>query len=306
MPSGSSTWEEWKDKILYSGNALYQLIFAIVAVFLAFRIIQVFLALFLVDSTLFSEIRAYLSVSNDPMEVLTQPWSLVTYMFLHAGFFHILFNMLIFYWFGRIFQEYLGDRRLISTFILGGIAGAIVFILAYQIFPALAQRAAVTGMVGASAGVMAIVIGAATLLPDFSLSLILIGPVRLKYIAGFMVLISFLGTAGSNAGGEFSHLGGALYGFFYIKQMDKGMDLGEWLMQGIDKLKEAFTSSSSDRKSGFKVHRNQEKPKYKTYPGEKDKKADQKEVDRILDKIAENGYDSLTEEERKTLFKASK
>ena len=306
MPSGSSTWEEWKARILYSGNALYQLIFAIVAVFLAFRIVEVVFALFLMDSTLFADIRAYLSVSNDPMEVLTQPWSVVTYMFLHAGFFHILFNMLIFYWFGRIFQEYLGDRRLVSTFLVGGIAGALVFIIAYQVFPALAQRAAVAGMVGASAGVMAVVVGAATLLPDFTLNLILIGPVRLKYIAGFMVLISFLGTAGSNAGGEFSHLGGALYGFLYIKQLDKGRDLGEWLMQGIDKIKEAFTGSSKKQASGFKVHRNEQKKKYRTYPGEKDKKADQKEIDRILDKIAESGYDSLTEEERRTLFKASK
>ena len=241
MPGASSTWEEWKDSILYSGNALYQLIFSIVAVFLVFRVFQVIFSLFLVDSDLFMTIRSYLSVSNEPMEILTQPWSLVTYMFLHAGFFHILFNMLIFYWFGRIFQEYLGDRRLISTFILGGVAGAIVFILAYQLFPALSQRAAVTGMVGASAGVMAIVVGAATLLPDFSLNLLLIGPVRLKYIAGFMVLISFLGTAGSNAGGEFSHLGGALFGFVYIKQLDKGRDIGEWLMQGVDKIKLAFT-----------------------------------------------------------------
>lgn len=305
MPSGSSTWEEWKDRILYSGNALYQLIFAIVAVFLAFRIVQVFLSLFLVDSTLFTTIRSYLSVSNEPIEVLTQPWSLITYMFLHAGFFHILFNMLIFYWFGRIFQEYLGDRRLISTFILGGIAGAIVFILAYQLFPALSQRAAVTGMVGASAGVMAIVVGAATLLPDFSLNLLLIGPVRLKYIAGFMVLISFLGTAGSNAGGEFSHLGGALFGFLYIKQLDKGRDIGEWLMQGVDKIKLAFSGGEGGSESSFKVHRNQ-KSQYKTYPAEKDKKAQQKEIDRILDKIAESGYDSLTKEERDTLFNASK
>ena len=305
MPGASSTWEEWKDSILYSGNALYQLIFSIVAVFLVFRVFQVIFSLFLVDSDLFMTVRSYLSVSNEPMEILTQPWSLVTYMFLHAGFFHILFNMLIFYWFGRIFQEYLGDRRLISTFILGGFAGAIVFILAYQLFPALSQRAAVTGMVGASAGVMAIVVGAATLLPDFSLNLLLIGPVRLKYIAGFMVLISFLGTAGSNAGGEFSHLGGALFGFVYIKQLDKGRDIGEWLMQGVDKIKLAFTGDGKATNSSFKVHRN-EQPQFKTYPAEKDKKTKQKEIDRILDKIAESGYDSLTQEEKDTLFKASK
>jgi membrane associated rhomboid family serine protease len=305
MPGASSTWEEWKDSILYSGNALYQLIFSIVAVFLVFRVFQVIFSLFLVDSELFMTIRSYLSVSNEPMEILTQPWSLVTYMFLHAGFFHILFNMLIFYWFGRIFQEYLGDRRLISTFILGGVAGAVVFILAYQLFPALSQRAAVTGMVGASAGVMAIVVGAATLLPDFSLNLLLVGPVRLKYIAGFMVLISFLGTAGSNAGGEFSHLGGALFGFLYIKQLDKGRDIGEWLMQGVDKIKLAFSGDGKATSSSFKVHRN-EQPQFKTYPAEKDKKTKQKEIDRILDKIAESGYDSLTQEEKDTLFKASK
>ncbi len=306
MVSGNSIWNDIKFNVFESGNTLYQLIFINVAVFLVFGTVKVLLTWFLVNPALLSEIQSYLAVSHEPFEVLIKPWTLVTYMFLHAGLFHILFNMLIFYWFGRIFQEYLGNKRLLSTFISGGIAGAVTFILAYQVIPVLAQNPVSAGMVGASAGVMAIVVAAATLLPDFTLSLILIGPVRLKYIAIVMVLLSFLGTAGSNAGGEFAHLGGAIYGFFYIRQLQKGTDMGQWVNSAYEGLKSLFTGNKSPQ-SNFKVHRNDSQSKgYKTYRSEKGKKAQQKEIDRILDKIAESGYDSLTEEERQTLFRASK
>lgn len=306
MLSGNSFWEELKYRIFESGNTLYQLIFINVAVFLVFGVVQVLFTWFLVNQSLLAEIQSYLAVSHVPFEVLTKPWTLITYMFLHAGFFHILFNMLIFYWFGMIFQEYLGNKKLLSTFIAGGIAGAIVFILAYQLIPVLAQNPVAGGMVGASAGVMAVTVATATLLPEFSLHLLLIGPVRLKYIALVLVVLSFLGTAGSNAGGEFAHLGGALYGFLYIKQLQKGNDIGQWVITAYDKIKAFFTGSEGN-KGGFKVHHNEkQKSTGKTYRSEKGKKAQQKEIDRILDKIAESGYDSLTEEERDTLFRASK
>ncbi len=308
MLNGNSFWEEIKFKIFNSGNTLYQLIFINVAVFLVFGVIQVLLKWFLINPGLSREIQSFLAVSHEPIEVLTKPWTLITYMFLHAGFFHILFNMLIFYWFGLIFQEYLGNKKLLSTFISGGIAGAIVFILAYQVIPLLAQNPVAGGMVGASAGVMAVVVGTATLLPDFTLNLLLLGPVRLKWIALVLVILSFLGTAGSNAGGEFSHLGGALYGFIYIRQLQAGKDIGQWVNTVYDGIKSLFTGTSKSSEKGFKVHHNEKAyaEKSRTYRSEKGKKAKQKEIDRILDKIAESGYDSLTKEERETLFKASK
>ena len=305
MMSGNSIWDEIKFKIFQSGNTLYQLIFIIPSVFIGLRLLDVFYWLFTRQVTVVNTVNEYLAVPHDPIQVLTKPWTLITYMFQHADIWHILFNMLIFYWFGRIFQEYMGNKKLLSTFIVGGIAGALIFIIAYQVFPALSNTAVDANMVGASAGVMAVVVATATLLPDFKLNLLLLGPVSLKYIAMFMVVISLLGSAGANAGGQISHIGGALYGFIYMRQLQKGTDIGEWFTNLYDSIKSLFSGVRT--KSNFKVHRNEERQKtHKTYPGEKDKKREQKEIDRILDKIAESGYDSLTKEERDKLFKASK
>jgi membrane associated rhomboid family serine protease len=303
MNGTSSIWEDIKFKVFESGDTLYQLIFINVAVFVVFNVLKVFLLLFQLDAGISNQIYDFLAVPADPVEVLTHPWTLITYMFMHGGIFHILFNMLILYWFGRIFQEYLGNRKLFSTFIVGGLAGAAIFILAYQIFPLLSEMEPAFGMVGASAGVLAVVAATATLLPDFTLNLLLFGPVRLKYIAMVLVLLSLLKLAGANSGGNFAHIGGAIYGYFFIRQLQQGNDIGQWFNNTWDKIRDVFSSASSSGSSSFKVHRNKTQgSKAKT----KQKDVDQKEIDRILDKIAESGYDSLTDQERDTLFKASK
>lgn len=206
---------------------------------------------------------------------------------MHAGFFHILFNMLWLYWMGQIFEEYLGNKRTIGLYLLGGLSGALFFVLAYNFLPAFAGVVSGSTVVGASASVMAIIIATATLLPDYTISLMFIGPVRLKWIAIFYVLIDFLSIAGPNAGGEIAHLGGALFGFIYIKQLQRGHD---WIgaIRGIfkssSKLKVA--TRNSDRNSNSKPR--------------------QEEIDRILDKISQAGYDSLNKQEKEVLFRASK
>lgn len=214
-------------------------------------------------------------------------WTPFTYMFMHAGVFHILFNMLWLYWIGQIFEEYLGNKRTIGLYLLGGLTGAIFFIAAYNIFPFFAPVLAGSTVVGASASVMAIIVATATLLPNYSISLILIGPVKLKWIALFYVVIDFLSIAGPNAGGEFAHLGGALFGFIYIRQLQRGHD---WIgaITGIFKKRSKMkvVSRNSDRNTSGKPR--------------------QDEIDRILDKITESGYESLNKQERETLSRASK
>lgn len=213
--------------------------------------------------------------------------------------------MLNLYWFGQLVREYLGERKLLSLYILGGIAGGILYILSYNFIPYFADRAAYSFMIGASASVLAIVVGAATLLPNFAFNLILIGPIRIKYIAAFLVLLSISGAVGDNAGGNIAHIGGALIGWVFIKQLQRGTDMGRPVHAVLD-----FFTGLFKRKPNLKVtHRrttgtttaNGSTSSTVGQPG----KPSQYEIDRILDKISSSGYESLSKEEKQKLFQAS-
>ena len=155
-------------------------------------------------------------------------WQFITYMFLHSSdsFFHILFNMLFLYWFGLLVHQYLGSRKLTNLYILGGLFGAAFYLLIYNLAPYFSGSVDNSLMLGASAGVYAVVGGAATLAPQTTFVLLLLGPVKIVYIAAFYVILSFANSIGANAGGEIAHLGGALLGYLYITQLRKGRDLG--------------------------------------------------------------------------------
>lgn len=282
-----NTWQQIQYKMLRSGSRVNLLIGINVLVYLLVGIAEV------IDKVGFqSDFIEY--YSNELLllpaflpRVASHFWTPFTYMFMHAGIFHILFNMLWLYWIGQIFEEYLGNKRTIGLYLLGGLTGAIFFIAAYNIFPFFAPVLSGSTVVGASASVMAIIVATATLLPDYSIGLILIGPVKLKWIALFYVVVDFLSIAGPNAGGEFAHLGGALFGFIYIKQLQRGHD---WIgaIAGIFK-----------KRSKMKVvSRNSD--------GNISGKPRQDEIDRILDKITDSGYESLNKQERETLSRASK
>jgi membrane associated rhomboid family serine protease len=260
-----------------------------VFVFLAVYIPAIFEQLFrgFGNSIILAYADEYLNLPAYLPRLLDHFWTPVTYMFMHAGFFHILFNMLWLYWMGQIFEEYLGNKRTIGLYILGGLTGALFFVLAYNFLPAFSGVVAGSTVVGASASVMAIIIATATLLPDYSISLMFIGPVKLKWIAIFYVLIDFLSIAGPNAGGEIAHLGGALFGFIYIKQLQRGHD---W----IGAINKIFKPQSKMKVAAKNSERNSSsKPR-------------QEEIDRILDKISQAGYDSLNKQEKEILFRASK
>ncbi|QXV66629.1 rhomboid family intramembrane serine protease [Mucilaginibacter sp. 21P] len=289
----STLWQDIQYKMLKSHSRLSLLIGVNVILFLAVNIVSVIwkLANNMGDDTIMYYTNEYLLLPASLPKLAHRFWTPFTYMFMHAGFFHILFNMLWLYWMGQIFEEYLGNKRTIGLYIFGGLAGGLLFVAAYNLIPGFTRidAAANATVVGASASVMAIIIATATLLPNYTIQLFLIGPVKLKWLAIFYIVIDFIGIAGANAGGEIAHLGGALMGFIYIKQLQRGND---WvggitkLFAPKPKLKVVSTNFSAKKAVAGVPH--------------------QDEIDRILDKISATGYDSLSKQEKESLDSLSK
>ncbi|MEE4196585.1 MAG: rhomboid family intramembrane serine protease [Bacteroidales bacterium] len=278
-----------------SGNTLIKLLYLNIAVFLAVKIVGVIFFLLATEQTF--SIAHWFAVPADFSNLIYKPWTIFTYMFLHVDFFHILFNMLWFYWFGMIFLSYFDEKKLLSLYLTGGLAGAALYILAFNIFPAFAGIVPVSYALGASASVIAIVIAVSVYAPNHTIHLLLFGPVKLKYIALVTIAIDVLSIASSNAGGHIAHLGGALFGYLFVQQYKKGKNINKGFDRLMDKLFTLF-------KPKPKIKVTYKKPMTDIeYNKQKVKK--QEEVDRILDKIAQSGYDSLTKKEKETLFKNS-
>jgi len=197
---GGGILEEFKNAFSRGNNAHIQLILINLVVFLVLIISNVFLDL-LMGTKAFDFVITQLAMPSNINKFIVKPWTLVTYMFVHIGFFHILFNMLFLYWFGKLIQEYLGSARVVSLYVIGGMAGGIMYILLYNIMGFYADRVDSSILFGASAGVFAVVVGAATLMPNHAFFLLFIGAVKIKYIALFYVILSFTQITGSNAGG---------------------------------------------------------------------------------------------------------
>jgi membrane associated rhomboid family serine protease len=279
--------QDLKFKVFQSGNPSYLYIGLNTIVFVAIALVN--LPLFLSGNGDIYEgfIR---DIFGFPALISRLPerfYTILTYQFFHDGFLHLLFNMLWLFWMGRIFLDFMKPRQFHFIYLAGGFAGALTYLLAYNIFPAFALATA-TGatIIGSSASVMAIVVATATLVPDYGLNLLLFGEIKLKYLALAYIVMDVIGIATANAGGSFAHLGGALLGFTYIKVLQKGTD---W-------------SNIFKRKPKLRVVKNE-------FAGKAQKNnntVDQKEIDAILDKISQTGYDKLSREEKDTLFKASK
>jgi len=287
-------------------NALTKLLLINGAVFAVLIILK---AIFFVSQAngVYALIMRQLELSANPSVLMRHPWTVLTYAFIHADFFHILFNMLNLYWFGQVIREYLGNRRLVSLYILGALAGATCFWLSFNSLPVF-QPLAEAGqtVVGASAAVTAIIVAAATLLPDYTFMVILLGPVKIKWIALVVVLVSVAGISGGNAGGQLAHLGGALLGFVFIKQMQAGRDMGRpvqaigrWLTR-LTTRRPAMEVSYRTGGSGARGGSALAAPKAKVATG-----TAPEEVDLILDKISRSGYESLSKDEKQKLFRAS-
>ncbi len=248
----------------------------------------------------------YVSVSSNT-EVLSQlPWTIFTYMFVQYDFFHILFNMYMLYLGGKLFSDYLGSKRLLATYILGGIIGALFYIIAFNVFPVFDQVKYNSIALGASASVLAVFIATAYYLPNHKFYLMFIGAVKLKHIAIVFILIDILSISRNNPGGHIAHLGGAFYGFIYIWLLKKGTDINEFFVFILKKIESLFYKPVRPK---MKINVQDTKTKTGRPLSDEEylevKAQNQKKMDAILDKISKSGYESLSKEEKELLFRMS-
>jgi len=272
-------------------GALAQIIAASVALYVVLAVLGL-LAFLAGQWAGFDALLNYLRLPSELDVLLYRPWTLVTHAFFHhpTAVFHIVFNMLWLFWFGRIYRDHLADRHVWATFGLGVAAGAAFYIIGYNLLPVFDGQIAYLN--GASAGVNAIIVATAALVPNFTVSLMFIGPVRIKWIALILVLLDLALLPEGNPGGRLAHIGGASLGLLYIYNLKKGTDFSAPFARLADRL-----SARPDRsaRSVRVSHRNSSKP---------GGSPSQQEIDHILDKIASVGYDKLTKEEKQTLLNA--
>lgn len=288
-------------KFLRRGSIVMRLLIINVAVWLLVSVVLVFAFLFnIAEEGAQGVIIDLFAVPSSLGELALRPWTLFTYMFLHINFFHILFNMLWLYWFGRIFLEFLGKRQLLATYILGGLAGGVLYIFAYNVFPVFSEALPFSHALGASAAVMAIVTAIAFYTPNYSIHLFLIGRIRIVYIAIVLFVLDFFMIRSGNSGGHIAHIGGAIYGFIYAGYLRRGRDWSNIIdLFSMRGLKRYFTTTKKPG-GGEDFGRPISDEEYNYHKAEQ-----QKIIDRILDKISKSGYDSLTKEEKEILFKSS-
>lgn len=272
--------EDIKNKVFKSGNPVFLYIGINVALFIVTALLGVFFDFAGQKGFIKGLVDNYLAFPSNPNHWLTHIYTIISYQFFHADVFHILFNMIWLYWMGQLFLDFVKPRQFHFVYLVGGIIGVVFFALIYNLVPYYAGRNAT--IIGSSAAVSAVLVACATLVPNYSIRLMFLGNVKIKFLVLAFILLDILGTTGTNAGGSLAHLGGALFGFVYIKLLQNGTDL----------------SSVFKKKPKLKVVRNDTfKPK--------NTGVNQKDVDAILDKISQSGYDKLTKEEKETLFKAS-
>lgn len=278
-----------------TGNAVIRLIFVNVAVFVLFYLVSLVFTLFNLTAFDFS---TYLAVPSAIPALLAKPWTLISYMFFHQNFFHILFNMIALYWFGQLFLMYFNQKQLTALYFIGGIAGAIIYILSFNFFPYFILHYPNVLLLGASGSIMAIITAVAFHAPNMEMQMLFIGRIKLKWIAIIFILTSFFGITSNNAGGELAHLGGALAGYLFVVSLRKGRDL----TKGLNRIFDGITNLLKGRK--LRVVKNRKEPKRKMNDAEYNmhKAKSMEEIDRILDKIKTSGYESLTAEEKRKLF----
>ncbi len=239
---------------------------------------------------------SWIALPSPVLSMLKKPWTLFTHMFVHQGVWHLGFNMLWFYWFGRIVGDLIGDRKILPLYFMGGLFGAFTYLLFATLF-------GWSGIAfGASAAVMSFVVAAGFLAPEYEMRLLLFGNVKLKYIALAAVLLDLVMLSdGNNTGGRIAHLGGAVFGGLYIYLLREGRDLLAPFTNIMERPQPKYQPPSHMEV----VHSVRRKPKTKssTTPPARDIQA---QVDAILDKINKSGYDSLSKEDKEILYQASK
>lgn len=284
-----------------TGSMLIKLIFINVGVFLLLRIGALVCALSGIPETMWLH---WVELPSDPAILARTPWTVVTYMFSQYDALHILFNMLWFYWFGQIFMLTDTSRRLVALYIYGGVAGALAFLGVYNLLPAFSH---ITGwLIGSSASVIAIVTATAIAHPDYKVSLLFLGEVSLKWIAIVTIGIDLISMGGTNAGGHIAHLGGAAMGAVYGCMLRNGRDITRPLNRLLDSLANIFTRPKQPRQRQYSRPDYHYRPKDNDRPSRESAQNANDTLDEILDKIRKSGYTSLSADEKRRLFEASK
>ena len=248
----------------------------------------------------------WVELPSDLSLLIRRPWTLVTYMFSHYALLHILFNMLWLYWLGRIFMEYFSPKQLTGVYLLGGWGGALLFLLAYNLMPSLAGNSVF--LIGASASVLAVIVATAVYAPDYKIGLLFLGEVAIKWVAIVTVAIYLIGMETGNIGGNIAHIGGALVGAWFALRIKRGRDITRPLNAVLDAVVGIFNGRSFSwpaARRGNKARPQQSTTQQRQQPSRFDTVSEE-ELDRVLKKIKDAGYDALTDAERDMLFKASR
>lgn len=326
-----SIWDDVRREFSF-GNMINKIIIVNVAVYLVVNIFWVILQLAngIPDTppAFYRQAINFFSISDSWLHMLTHPWTLVSHMFLHEGFWHLVFNMLFLFWFGRIFGDLLGDRRVLPLYIAGGIAGFLAYFLAFNLT---SLGSGQSFALGASGAVACILTAAGSFAPEYGIRLLFFGTVRLKWIVFFTIMVQIIGLGTIyNIGGTIDHLGGIIFGFLYVFYLRRGTDLTSPVVKSIDWIQDTWHGfqqpSKEHQRSGpraayrggkpIKDTTTKTRPSFKRKAGGKDKKkkasgnekpqeSHQEQLDAILDKIKDKGYNSLTKEEKDFLFRAS-
>ncbi|HOY18968.1 MAG TPA: rhomboid family intramembrane serine protease [Haliscomenobacter sp.] len=320
-----SIWEDLKREFNY-GNAVTRIILVNVAVFVGINLVNIGLYLFngwKADSTAFKQFLDYFCMSSDWKFVLFHPWVIITNMFSHYSFSHILWNMIFYHMCGRIVGDLLGNKRVLPIYLMGGIAGAAMFFITENLLNGGPFAGGPSTALGASAAVMATVVISGVIAPDYVIRLLLIGDVKLKYIVFTLIFLdlTFIAVGDSNSGGLFAHIGGDVFGFMYAWQLRKGNDFAFPFIRFFDWWDGAWSRWRTGKapQRGPKVAYKNPKVREKTTAGRHDSNkrstsapprydnmSHQEQLDAILDKIKQHGYESLSTEEKEFLFNASK
>ncbi len=301
-----SIWDNIKNAFKRPDNGHLQLVIINVVVFL------LSVTVYFIGNAISKDVGAALykkifTLPSNFFDFLLQPWGLITYFFSHSlgDIFHIVGNMIGLYFFGKVFINFLGQRKFINLYVLGGLAGGIAFLLVYNLVPSLGNRH--IPLVGASASVLAIATGLMTYMPDFEFAIFGVFKVKIKWIVLIYIITSYISIAmDSNFGGGVAHLGGVAMGWFFVFQTKRGRNIGKWVsaillgVQGMFKRKPKMSSSYGGKSSSSGTSSSSSSRSYSNSDV-----PTQAEVDSILDKIAKSGYSSLSAEEKKVLFQAS-
>ena len=263
-----------------NANILYKLIYLNVGIFLLYNILSVISSLFILDVGPSLE---KLILPSNTSTLIKQPWSIISYMFFHKTFIHLLFNMIWLHFAGKLFLDYFNEKQFFSTYILGGLCGGILFILSFNYLPAFEIANQNAKAMGASASVLAIMFAISTHIPNYRIQIPFIGMLQIQYLAIALIILAVISIPKGNAGGHIAHIGGALFGYIYAKQLNKGIDISKNLYQLINivSLKNIFKKQNKTKKN-------------------------QTKIDTILEKISKSGYSSLNKQEKEILFNASK